>query len=283
MPFRPLLGTVTTLTVRRFGPPGAFLEIPTDDARGNVPVVLIPNAEVPEGLREGDTLDVFIHLDSEDRPIATMRQPKMLLGEVAFCEVTDTTPIGAFVDWGLVKNLLVPFAEQTKPLVKGERHPIGLFVDSSSRLAGTMRVSELLKTTGEFELDEWVEGEAWRKEPELGVFVIVERTFVGLLPIHEPNTLARGDAAKFRVTHIHTDGKIELSLRGQALDELANDASRILNALSSATPPALGDKSSPEDILQTFGLSKKAFKRAVGTLLKQGLVTIVGGVVTKKR
>ena len=141
MPFRPLLGTVTTLKVRRFGPPGAFLEIPTEDARGNVPVVLIPNAEVPKGLREGDTLDVFIHLDSEDRPIATMRQPKMQLGEVAFVEVTDTTPIGAFVDWGLVKNLLVPFAEQTKPLVKGERHPIGLFVDSSGRLAGTMRDS----------------------------------------------------------------------------------------------------------------------------------------------
>lgn len=282
MPYHDFLGTFTKLSVRRFGPPGAFLSIPTHDEHGNVPVVLLPNAEVPKGLKVGDALDVFLYLDSEDRPIATLRNPTIALGEVAFLEVTDTTPIGAFVDWGLVKQLLVPFAEQTRDLKKGDSHPIGLFVDKSGRLAGTMRVSEMLKQTGEFTLDEWVDGEAWRNEPELGVFVILEKRFVGLLPKHEMHSLERGKASKFRIAHIHPDGKVELSMRGQASDELANDAHTILSRLSAANPPHLGDKSSPEEIFSAYGLSKKAYKRAIGTLLKQGHITIVGGIVKKK-
>jgi len=281
MPYHDFLGVFTKLTVRRFGPPGAFLAIPTHDEQGNTPVVLLPNAEVPKGLKVGDVLNVFMYLDSEDRPVATLRDPKIALGEVAFVEVMDTTPIGAFVDWGLLKHLLVPFAEQTRDVKKGERHPVGLFLDKSGRLAGTMRVSEMLKSIGEFTLDERVEGEAWRNEPELGVFVILEKRFVGLLPKHEMHSLERGSVGTFRIAHIHPDGKVELSMRGQASDELANDAGTILKRLSAPNAPALGDKSSPEDIFSAYGLSKKAYKRAVGTLLKQGLVTISGGIVKK--
>ena len=198
----------------------------------------------------------------------------MNLGEVAFLAVTDVTSFGAFVDWGLAKELLVPRGEQTHDMRVGTRYPVGLYLDDTERLAGTMRVSEMLRDRREFQLDEWVEGEAWRNEADLGVFVIVERRYVGLLPAAEPNALARGEAARFRVTNILPDGKIELSLRAPAHEELANDAQKILAALALPGMPKVGDRSSPEEIRARFGLSKKAFKRAVGRLLKEGAVTM---------
>lgn len=262
-----LLGLTARGRVERFGPPGAFLAI--DGA-----TILLPNAEVPEGSKLGDELDVFVHLDSDDRPIATRRTPAIRLGEVAFLEVVDLAPFGAFVDWGLVKHLLVPLGEQTREMRRGERYPIGLVLDRSDRLAGTMRVSEMLREKPRFELDAWVTGEAWRDEPGVGLFVIVERKWVGLVPRAEPHRLARGERARFRVTHVLPDGKIELSLRGPAHEERDADAEKILAALRGARPPKVGDASSPETLRATFGLSKKAFKRAAGALLKRGLVTI---------
>jgi uncharacterized protein len=277
MPYNDLLGRVVTLPIRRFGPPGAFLALDVSnasDGRPNAPVLLLPGSEVPEGAKEGDELDVFVYLDSEDRPIATARAPKLALGEVAFVAVTDVTPFGAFVDWGLPKELLVPHAEQTRDMRVGQRHPVGLFVDDTGRLAGTMRVSEMLREKREFQLDEWVPGEAWRNEPGLGVFVIVERRYVGLVPASEPHTLSRGEAARFRVASVLPDGKIELSLRGHAHEEIDKDAQKILSTLARPSPPSVGDRSSPEEIRALFGLSKKAFKRAVGRLLKERAVAL---------
>ena len=274
MSYDDLLGRVVTLSVRRFSSPGAFLALEAEDPRPEAPTLLLPGAEIPEGTREGDALEVFVYLDSEDRPIATMRTPRLTLGRVAFLAVTDVTRIGAFVDWGLQKELLVPHAEQTRDVLVGDRHPIGLYLDPSRRLAGTMRVTEMLRALGEFELDEWVEGEAWRKDPELGLFVIVEQRFVGLVPATEPTTLGRGDAARFRVATVLEDGKIELSLRGHAHEEVDKDAQRILARLAQPGTPRVGDRSSPEEIRAVFGLSKKTFKRAVGKLLKERAVTI---------
>ncbi len=266
-----LIGHHVTLAIRRFGPPGALLAVNQNEE------LLLPGGEIPEGARVGDELDVFVYLDSEARPIATTRRAKLELDEVAFLEVTELTRFGAFVDWGMPKELLVPFAEQTADMRVGSRYAIGLYMDESGRLAGTMRVSEMLRSGGtdvEWKEDEWVEGEAWRYEPEIGVFVIVERLFIGLVPRTEPQSLSRGEAARFRVTNVLSDGKIELSLRGHAHEELAGDAERILAKLSRPNPPKLGDKSSPDDIRDAFGLSKKAFKRAVGRLLKDGSVVI---------
>ncbi len=267
-----LLGRFVKLPIRRFGPPGAFLALDANDTAPRAPVVLLPGAEVPENAQIGDVLEVFASLDSEDRPIATLREPKIALGEVAFLTVTDVTRHGAFVDWGLPKELLVPHALQTKDVQVGDRHPIGLVRDDTGRLAGTMRVTEMLREKGNFELDEWVEGEAWRYDPRIGVFVILERKYVGLCPAHEPQQLSRGEAAKFRVTNILRDGKIELSLRGHAHEEVDNDAAAVMRVLTGKTPPRVGDHSSPEDIRRWFGLSKKAFKRVIGHLLKTGRV-----------
>lgn len=270
MSFQELLGRTAKLMVRRLGPPGAFLEASPQSEE----TLLLPRAEVPADSKAGDELEVFVYLDSSDRPIATTRAPRLELGEVSFLEVTDLTRFGAFVDWGLPKELLVPFAEQTAELALGDIHPIGLLRDSSGRLSGTMRIRELLSEGGDFVIGEWVEGEAWRKEPELGVFVIVERRFLGLLPAHEANLLRRGQAASFRIANVWPDGKIELSLRGLGHEELEQDARHIFELLCGKDPPRISDKASPERIRNLFGLSKKAFKRAVGRLLKEGALRI---------
>jgi len=272
LPFQDLLGRFVTLEIRRFGAPGAFLVPP--GAAPDAAAILLLGPEIPPDAREGDQVPVFVALDSEGRPLATTTMPALELGEVAFLTVTACTEFGAFVDWGLPKELLVPFAEQTRDVKVGERHAIGLYLDNTGRLAGTMRVNQLLTVDGEFQRDEWVEGVAWRNEPAVGLFVIIERRFLGLVPMQEPHTLARGEAARFRVTRVHPDGKIELSARGPVHEELERDAATILKVLARPGAQPVGDKSPPEDIRARFGLSKKAFKRAVGTLLKAGRVDV---------
>jgi len=265
---------MVTLTVRRFTPSGAFLGDPANSAT-DAPCLLLIGAEIPSGARVGDELDVFVYLDSEDRPLATTRTPKLSLGEVAFLRVTSCTPFGAFVDWGLAKELLVPFKEQTRELHVGSREPIGVYLDDTGRLAGTMRVAELLdQEPFEFAQDQWLEGEAWRNDPEIGLFAILERRFLGMVPASEPHRLTRGQAARFRVSHVHEDGKVELSLRAHAHQELENDAETVLRVIGKPGAARVGDHSAPEQLRELFGLSKKAFKRAAGRLLKQGLVSL---------
>ncbi len=286
MSVRELLGHSARFPIVRVTTPGAFLAVEGGDGSDTDPVVLLPRAEIPAGAGIGTELDVFIYLDSEGRPIATTRTPKFELGEVAFLKVTACTPFGAFVDWGLQKELLVPFAQQTRDLAVGDVIAIGLYIDPSERLAGTMRVTEMLeRQVSGFELDDWVDGEAWRLQPELGLFVIVKRRFVGLVPKDEPQALRPGEAARFRVTSLFEDGKMELSLRGHAHLEIAGDALKVFERLCGADALQVGDGSSPEEIRHVFGLSKKAFKRAVGALLKQRRVDIDadGFVVPRQR
>ncbi|HET7545060.1 MAG TPA: S1-like domain-containing RNA-binding protein [Polyangiaceae bacterium] len=274
MDFKALLGRSVTLRVRRFTSSGAFLGDPADEGADDRSLLLL-GSEIPPGARVGDELEVFVCLDSEDRPLVTTRTPKLKLGEVAFLRVTSCTNFGAFVDWGLAKELLVPFKEQTRELHVGSREPIGVYLDDSGRLAGTMRVAELLDDEPhDFVEDQWLAGEAWRNDPEIGLFAILERRFLGLVPASEPHRLTRGQAARFRVSHVHTDGKLELSLRAHAHHELENDAETVLRILSKPGVLRVGDHSSPEQVRALFGLSKKAFKRAAGRLLKQGLVRL---------
>ena len=270
-----LLGRRVTLKLRRFSTPGAFFAVDARDVSAEAPTLLLPKQEVPPGAKVGDELEVFVHLDADERPIATTRPVKLTLGEVAFLTVTATTDIGAFVDWGLGKELLVPFAQQSKQLFVGERQPIGLYLDKSGRLAGTMFIGPLLDVEPKrYARDAWVVGEAWRNDPDIGLFVIVERSCVGLVPASEPHTLGRGDAARFRVADVLPDGKLVLSLRQHAHEEIAGDAAKILAILAASGAPRVSDRSSPEAIRALFGLSKKAFKRAVGRLLAERSVAI---------
>ncbi|MFT3928036.1 MAG: S1-like domain-containing RNA-binding protein [Myxococcales bacterium] len=267
-----LLGRTVTLYVQRLGAPGAFCSL-SREAKPSDPSVLLPRNELDEYVHEGDALEAFVYLDSEDRPVATLAEPKLELGQVAFLEVRDVNRFGAFVDWGLPKQLLVPFKEQIRELAPGDWEPIALDVDRTGRLVGTMRVREFLEDGGAFERNEWVPGEAWRFEPAIGLFVIIERRYVGLLPAHERHGLKRGEQAQFRVSHVQPDGKVELSLRGLGHEERASDGEKILAKLRAGKAPGLSDRTSPEEIDALFGLSKKAFKRAMGGLLKEGSVT----------
>ena len=269
--FTDLLGRTHTMRIVRLGAPGAQLAL--EGSGSETETILLPRAELSVPPHEGQELEVFVHLDSEDRPIATLRAPKLELGEVAFLTVTDLTRFGAFVDFGLVKELLVPWAEQTRELAVGERHPFGLIMDRTGRLSGTMRIRELLQVGGRFERDEWVLGEAWRDEPGVGLFCLIERRYLGLVPASEPHKLRRGESASFRVVHVLGDGKVELSLRGHVHEQLETDAAHVLAILSRGAPE-VSDQSSPEQIRRLFGLSKKAFKRALGRLLKQGAVRL---------
>jgi predicted RNA-binding protein (virulence factor B family) len=210
----------------------------------------------------------------EGEPVPTTGSPLVEVGQIKFLTVSDVTRVGAFVDWGLPKQLLVPFAEQTRDLAVGDREPFGVGIDNTGRFIGTMRIRELFRRARDFDADEWVDGEAWRNEPGVGVFVIIERSQLALLPEHEPHTLRRGQAASFRVTHVHPDGKIELSLRGLAHEELEDDAERVYARLVSMGDTAVSEKAHPDQVRALFGLSRKAFKRAVGRLLRTGKITL---------
>lgn len=268
MSFEELLGRTISLRIKRLAGPGAFLDAGPDCE------LLLPGAQLPANANVGDLIEAFVYLDSEDRPIATTARPALELDEVTFLTVSDLSRFGAFFDWGLPKELLVPFAEQTCELARGDLHPIGLVLDDTGRLMGTMRIRELLEPAHNFKVGDWLQGEAWREEPGIGVFIILERKHLGLVPAHEAHGLWRGQAAQFRVTHVWPDGKVELSPRGLGYEEIEKDARRILKALALPNPPRVSDKSSPEELRDLFGLSKKAFKRALGKLLKEGAVEL---------
>lgn len=211
--------------------------------------------------------------ESEVRTLDAGPKPLLELGEVAFLEVKDEVPFGVFVDWGLPKELLVPHAEQVCEMRKGQSYAIGLIHDDQGRFAGTQRISELLNAKPPYRVGDWVEGQAWRREAKLGVFVIVEKKYLGLLSEDEPHGLTRGMRAKFRVSQVLPDGKIQLSLRRTAFEELDADAERVFARLKKSYF-RVSDRTSPEIIRERFGLSKKAYKRAVGRLLKDGRITL---------
>ena len=277
-----LLGRVAELTVTEIDADAAWLaHVPKREGRDSkragsekTEPIPLPIGEVPEGTKAGDVLKVFVYLDSEDQPIATTRTPKITLGEVDFVMVSDIAPFGAFVSWGLKKDLLVPHREQVRKMRVGERHAVGLYIDDTGRLAGTTRIAEMLHSGGDYERDARVPGVAWREEAGLGLFVILEKRFLALLPSSEPHRLYPGDVGKFRIAHVHPDGKIEVSLRGLKHEEMEVDAAHLLEVLRAPKAPRLGDASTPAVIKSALGISKKAFKRAAGRLLKMNHVEI---------
>lgn len=274
MGLKSMLGQVVTLEVKRRAPPGLYLGVAGSESEFGDEAVLLPNREAPQ-VPDGTALEVFIYLDSEDRLIASVKRPAIVLGEVAFLLCRDRANFGAFFDWGLTKELLVPNALMTRDVRVGDRMPVGLIVDDTGRLAGTMRVSEMLTAPAAgLKVGDWVQGQLLRYEPGIGSFFVLGKRSIGLVPDQEPHGLRRGDEARLRVAKVHGDGKVELSLRGLAHEVRGDDGEVILAALRQKNPPRLGDHSDPDEIRTVFGLSKKAFKRAVGGLLKAKKVTI---------
>lgn len=245
--------------------------------------VLLPGKEVPEGSQVGDTLRVFLYRDSRDRMIATMREPKLTLGRVGLLTVKEVSRIGAFLDWGLDKDLLLPFREQTRKVEKGQECLAALYIDKSQRLCATMNVYPYLKKNSSYQTGDTVQGRAYETSENFGVFVAVDDQYSGLIPKWEASDVRIGDQIEARVTNVKEDGKLDLSIRNKAYLQMEEDAEQVMQVIEEFEGVLpFNDKVSPEIIKREFGLSKNAFKRAVGRLLKQGRIEITENRILKK-
>ena len=238
--------------------------------------VLLPKKQVPAGVEPGDPVEVFLYKDSDDRLIATTNEPKVELGELALLEVADTNKFGAFLNWGLEKDLFLPFKQQTAKVMPGDKCLVTLYIDKSERLCATMRVYDVLRTDSPYQKDDMVEGIIYDTSEEFGVFVAVDNQFSALIPKKEVyGKLRVGQTVKARVTAVKADGKLDLSVRDKIPMQMDKDAEMIwkrLQELKGTLP--FNDKADPELIKKEFNLSKNAFKRAVGRLLKEGKIVI---------
>lgn len=243
---------------------------------GDTAAVLLPKKQVPEGTKIGDKLTVFIYKDSEDRLIATTAVPKLEVGGTAVLKVRELSKIGAFLDMGLEKDLLLPFKEQNHKVRAGEECLVALYVDKSGRLAATMKVYPYLRSDSPCKKEEWVEGRVYELNENLGVFVAVQDQYFGLIPQKEVYAKYEpGEIVKARVTKVREDGKLDLSPREMAYRQMNSDAERIMTIIDEFDGVLpFNDRVSPEIIKREFNLSKNAFKRAIGHLLKDGKIEI---------
>ena len=263
------LGEKQVLTVVKKVDFGVYLG--SDEER-----VLLPKKQVPEEIEVGDPVEVFLYKDSSDRMIATTKEPQLTLGNLAVLEVVDVGRIGAFLDWGLEKDLLLPFKEQTTKVEKGDRCLVSLYIDKSGRLCATMKVYPLLRTDSPYKKDDTVRGTVYEISRDFGVFVAVDDRFSALIPRREVyGRMYIGQQIEARVAAVKADGKLDLSVRGRIPEQMDADAQKIMDRIEkSGGGLPFTDKADPERIRDEFGMSKAAFKRAVGRLLKQGKVRI---------
>lgn len=238
--------------------------------------VLLPKKQVPKDVEVGDPVEVFLYKDSSDRLIATTQEPKITLDELAVLKVADTGRIGAFLDWGLEKDILLPYKEQTRKVREGEEVLAALYIDKSSRLAATMNVYEYLRKDSEYKKDDIVTGMIYQTSDNFGVFVAVDNIYSALIPKKEVvGELRIGDTVQARVTGVKPDGKLDLSVREKAYLQIEKDAVKILQIIDSFDGVLpFTDRANPEVIKRETQMSKNEFKRAIGNLLKNGKIEI---------
>lgn len=238
--------------------------------------VLLPAKQVPKGAEIGDKVKVFIYRDSKDRLIATTFRPLIMLGDVARLRVVQTGKIGAFLDWGLEKDLLLPFKEQKKRVKEGESCLVALYIDKSGRLCATMNVYRYLRQDSPYKKDDRVTGTVYEISDNFGAFVAVDDIYSGLIAKKELyGDVQVGGIVEARVVEVKEDGRLDLSIREKAYLQIEQDAEKILKVIDSydgALP--FTDKASPETIKREMQMSKNEFKRAVGHLLKEKKITI---------
>ena len=252
---------------------GVYLAVSFEDAAEHI---LLPVKQVPEGKKVGDRVEVFVYRDSGDRMIATVREPKLQMGQLAELTVAQVGKYGAFLDWGLEKDLLLPFREQRGRVQQGDKVLVMLYIDKSSRLCATMNVYGALRTDSPYKAEDRVHGRVYELSDNFGAFVAVDKLYSGLIPKKELyGDIQPGTDIEARVLRVREDGKLDLSVREKAYLQMDADAEKILKLLDSyegALP--FSDKAAPEVIKHETGMSKNEFKRAVGRLLKQGKVEI---------
>lgn len=238
--------------------------------------VLLPAKYVPENKKVGDEVEVFVYRDSKDRMIATTLQPKLVMGQVARLRVAQVGKFGAFLDWGLEKDLMLPFKQQKKRVQEGEDVLVSLYIDKSDRLCATMNVYRELRTDSPYKKDDRITGTVYEISPNFGAFVAVDDLYSGLIAKKELyGNVQIGDTVLARVLQVKEDGKLDLSIREKAYIQIASDAEEIMaliDRFGGALP--FNDKASPEVIKRETGMSKNEFKRAVGNLLKNDRIKV---------
>lgn len=239
--------------------------------------VLLPKKQVPADAEIGSEVTAFIYRDSDDRLIATTTTPKIMLGQVAMLHVKEVGKIGAFMDWGLEKDVLLPFREQTRKVRAGEDVLCALYIDKSDRLAVTMNVYEFLRTDSPYVKDDKARGTVYEMSKNFGAFVAVDDIYSGLIPVKELTSKVQiGDDVTVRVTGIKEDGKLDLSLRDKAYLQLDTDGEIILKYMDEHDGIIpFTDKADPQIIKDNMQMSKNQFKRAIGHLMKNGKVKIL--------
>jgi len=238
--------------------------------------VLLPKNQVTESTEMGDTIEVFICRDSEDRLIATTEKPVAQVGETAYIRVKEITKFGAFLDWGLGKDLFLPYKEQTTDIKEGDMVLVGIYTDKSDRLCATMKVYNYLLCTSTYEEDDIVKGVVYNFNPQYGAFVAVNNKYHGLIQMKElTSKVYVGMEVEARVKSVRTDGKLDLALRKKAYLQIDDDARKIIEYMEKNNGEiGYTDKARPEIIKKDFGMSKNEFKRAIGRLLKERRVII---------
>ncbi len=264
------LGKYNLLTINRFVDFGAYLE---GDDLGEI---LIPKKYLPEGVQEDDEVDVFVHLDGEERYVATTENVLAQVGECALMEVVAVSDHGAFMDWGLVKNLFVPFREQKEKFRVGEFHLIFVYVDEVTfRIVGTTRLMKYLPNNIEaFREEEQVRIIIWRETPS-GFLAIIENECIGMIFRNQIfSDIKPGDKMFAFIKKIREDSKIDLVLQEQGYGKVEDFSFDLEEYLLEHKSLNLHDKSDPNDIRDKFGVSKKIFKKAIGKLYKEGIIEI---------
>lgn len=266
------LGKIQILEIVKFTDFGAYLS----DEKGSDEKVLLPIKQLPEGAEIGTKIEVFVYRDSKDRLISTVKKPYITLGQAAKLKVNDVTSIGAFLDWGLEKDLFLSFKEQTTRVKPGQSYMVALYIDKSNRLAATMKVYKYLPNGEGYEKDQVVSGTVYEISDKFGVFVAVDDKYQGLIHKNEVHTkLSIGDVVEARITSVKEDGKIDLSLNKKSYLQMDDDAEKILRVIEEFDGVLpFNDKASPEVIEREFGMSKASFKRAVGRLYKERKIEI---------
>ena len=274
------LGEYQTLHVVKQVDFGIYLaENPQDETR-----VLLPKKQVPPDIRTGDRMEVFLYKDSKDRLIATTSQPKLTLGGFAALKVLTVGKIGAFLDWGLEKDLFLPYKEMTAEVHAGDEVLVTLYIDKSRRLCASMKdLYLLLSTDSPYQKDDSVNGRIYEFSDNFGTFVAVDDQYSAMIPAHEDCSMRKiGDVIEAKVTNVKPDGKLDLTLREKAYRQMDADAEKVMQVIEAyAGVLPFNDKASPEVIKREMKMSKNAFKRAVGHLYKERKIEITENAIRK--
>ena len=275
------LGEKQKLTVVKKVEFGVYLAESKETAEDRI---LLPVKQVPENTAVGDEIEVFVYRDSKDRMIATTTSPKLTMGEVAELSVSQVNKFGAFLDWGLEKDLLLPYKQQLFRVKEGDKVLVSLYIDKSGRLCATMNVYQNLRADSTYKKDDQVTGRVYTISEEFGAFVAVDNIYSALIPKKEMYGQVRaGEDITARVAEVKPDGRLTLSIREKAYLQIEKDAQEILSIIDSYDGVLpFNDKVSPEIIKRETGMSKNEFKRAVGNLLKAQKIEITDKVIRRK-